>query len=71
MMTDEALEQHLRREARQQGLVLRKSRCRTPEAMEYGTYMPVDLHTNVIVAGGQWRGFGLSLADVRDCLGEL
>jgi hypothetical protein len=69
-MTDNLREQRLRREASRQGLALRKSRCRTPEAMEYGTYMLVDLHTNVLVAGGQWRGFGLSLDDVRDYQAE-
>jgi hypothetical protein len=51
-------------------LLLKKSRCRTPDAMEYGTYMLVDAATNVQVAGGNWRGFGLSFDDVEAWLAQ-
>jgi hypothetical protein len=44
-------ENRLRRMAERQGLLLRKSRRRDPRALDYGTYMLIDLHTNALVSG--------------------
>jgi hypothetical protein len=68
MTTEQIQEGRLRRAARRQGLVLAKSHCRTPEAMVYGTYMIVDMHTNAAVASDP-GGYGLSLDDVAEALG--
>jgi hypothetical protein len=44
-------ENRLRRMAERQGLLLRKSRRRDVRALDYGTYMLIDLHTNALVSG--------------------
>ena len=44
--TDSAQEARLRRLARRQG-TLRKSRCRTPEAIVYGQYWVIDADRNL------------------------
>lgn len=49
--TDKAIESRMRRIARNQGLLLRKSRCRNERAIEFGTYMLVDATSNFVVAG--------------------
>ena len=72
-----ARERRLRRAAARLDLVLEKSRCRTPEAPQWGTYGLV----RVEAPGGHWRsrllvagdinhGFGLSLDDVEAALAE-
>lgn len=33
--------------------------------MEYGTYMIVGADTTILLTGGPWRGFGLSLEEVQ------
>lgn len=44
-----ALDGILRAEARRQGMRLEKSRCRTPQAPQFGTYSLFDLSTNVLL----------------------
>lgn len=48
-MTDETRENRLRRQARARGWMLKKSRRRDPEAVDFGTYMLVDADTNALV----------------------
>ena len=61
--TDAAQEARLRRLARRQGFALMKSRCRTPEAIEYGRFWIIDPDRNWIVAGAP---AGWTLDDVED-----
>jgi hypothetical protein len=63
-------ESTLRARARRQGLVLRKSRTRTPQHIDYGTYSLVDPNGNWLVAGDQNTGFGLTLDDIEAALNE-
>jgi hypothetical protein len=63
-MTEEKIrENRLRRAASRQGLSLRKSRRRDPQALEYGRYWLIDPYMNAMVAGGQW---GYSLDDIEE-----
>lgn len=72
-MTDQkVLENKVRRMAARQGLRLMKSRRRDPNAWDYGTYMLVDLPTNIVVFA-DWsvgQGFGLDLDEVATFLLE-
>jgi hypothetical protein len=47
-----------------------KSRSRTSEHIDWQTYGLTDALSNVLVAGSQSTGFGLSLDDVERCLAE-
>lgn len=47
--TEKARENRLRRMAERQGLLLRKSRRRDPQALSYDTYWLVDVEMNVVV----------------------
>jgi hypothetical protein len=60
-------EQQLRRKAARQGLLLRKSYLRDPDATGYGTYMLLDANTNAVVYMDHWapNGYGLDLDDVQ------
>jgi hypothetical protein len=69
-MFEKSIENRLRRRARAQGLRLVRSRSRTPEHHEYGTYMLVDPHTNVVVAWGHPSGFGMTLEEIEQALME-
>lgn len=64
-----AYEARVRREAARQGLALRKSRCRTPMAIDYGAYWLVDPALNTIVAGDPSYG-GMDLDQVAAALKE-
>jgi len=61
-------EAHVRRKARRNGLVLRKSRTRNPEAIDYGLYHTVDPYNNVMVAGGYPFAFSLTLEEAEALL---
>jgi hypothetical protein len=61
--TDSTREARLLRRARMQGLILRKSRRRVREALDYGQYWLIEPNGNYIVAGGEW---GWSLDDIED-----
>ena len=65
-----AREDRLRRKARRQGYRLAKSRSRTSEHIDWQTYGIVDARSNVLVAGSQSTGFGLSLDEVEAFLSE-
>ena len=69
MHTTNCVESRLRQRARRQGLTLRKSRSRTPEHYDFGTYCLVDEH-NWLIAGDPNTGFGLTLDDVEQALNE-
>jgi hypothetical protein len=58
-------EARLRRLATRKGLRLMKSRSRTVEAAEYGTYMIVNRESNFVVASGFDSGYGLNLWQVE------
>lgn len=63
-----ATEARLRRAARTVGVLVRKSRCRTPAHPDFGGYMLVDADTNFVLDGGEPCAFGMSLADVEAAL---
>ena len=74
-MTDTMIDQNekvrenrLRRAAARQELALCKSRSRDVRAIGHGTYMLVDLATNVVVASGLQSGYGLTLDEVEATL---
>lgn len=67
-MDEKVREQRLRRMAKRQGLVLRRSRTRVERAADYGTYGLSD--GSVVVAGDLNTGFGLSLDEVEAALNE-
>ena len=67
-MSAKVRENRLRRMAARQGLSLVKSRRRDPRAINFGTYMLVDISTNAVVAGDHERGYGLTLDDVEKWL---
>ena len=57
-------ENRMRRAAHRQGLHLVKSRRRDPRAVDYNTYMLVDIATNGVVSCGLQSSYGLGLDDV-------
>ena len=61
-------EARIRRKARRNGLVLRKSRTRTPEALDFGLYHLVDPYYNVMIAGGYPFAFSLTLEEAEALL---
>ncbi len=63
-------EARVRRKARRAGLVLRKSRTRTPEAPDFGLYHLVDPYDNVMFAGGYPFAFSLTLEEAEALLDE-
>lgn len=67
-MEDKIRENRLRRMAERQGLALRKSRRRDPNALAYGLFMVIEPKANVIVAGSSEIGFSLDLDGVEDWL---
>ena len=60
-------EARARRKAKAQGLLLRKSRVRTPNVDDFGEYMIVDAYRNFVVRG---QRFDLTLEDVEGFLKE-
>jgi hypothetical protein len=64
-------EARLRRLAARNDLQLVKSRCRTPEAYEYGGYMLVDPFINAVVFGAYPLAFCLDLNDVEAWLNDV
>lgn len=69
-MSDNALENRLRRAASRQGLMLRKSRSRDPNAIDHGLYALIDVQTNGAVnpAIAQRWVCSWTLDDVQDYL---
>jgi hypothetical protein len=67
MDTEEKVrEARLRRMARRQGLDLRKSRRRDPQALDYGGYHLIDPGSDSLIFGKlAGRGFGASLDDIE------
>lgn len=65
-MSENALESRLRRKARSQGLTLTRSRCRTPEAPEYGRYFISDSTTQALLTSQ----FGITLDEADDWLAQ-
>jgi hypothetical protein len=64
---EKAREHRLRRLAARQGLILQRSRCRTPEAPEYGTYQLVS-ENGILEVYGLQSGFGLTLDEIEKTL---
>jgi len=64
-------ETQLRRVAAGMGLVVRKSRARDPERMDFGRYRVEDVKNDCVVAGRFPYGYTLSLDDVDEVLEEL
>jgi two-component sensor histidine kinase len=60
--SEKAQESRVRRMARSQDLILRKSRRRNWRAVDYGVYWVVDPYTNAIVGGGS-SGMNLDEAE--------
>jgi hypothetical protein len=67
-MTEKVRENRLRRKAARQGLMLKKSRRRDPDALDYGGYLLCDISTGLIVAGSTAYPYSLSLDDVEEIL---
>ena len=65
-MSNGSEEARLRRLAYRQGLVLRKSRRRIPEALDYGRFWLIDPHTNGLVTSES----GLDLTEVEEWLAD-
>lgn len=51
---DKVRENRLRRVAARRGLVLKRSKRRDPQALDYGAYWLVDAEGNYLVYGDQW-----------------
>lgn len=69
-MSEKVRENRLRRKAARQGLALRKSRSRTPEAPDYGTYCLVDESSNCFALADRNMGYGYDLDDIEKYLNE-
>ena len=65
--TDKSREQRARRQLRQQGYALRKSRVRNWNIDNLGGYMVIEANRNLIVAG---QRFDMSLDDVEHFIRE-
>jgi hypothetical protein len=61
-------ENRLRRAARSQDLILRKSRSRNPHALDYGGYMLLDLYRNFPVIGCSPYPYSADLDEIEDFL---
>ena len=72
-MSEIRCEAHLRRVAARQGLQLMKSHARDPRALGYATYQICDPILGVMYTGKEGRdsGYGLTLEDVAEQLGEV
>lgn len=64
--TDPAREARLRRVARGQDLVMRKSRRRNPALWDYGVYWLVDPYNNGLVSSE----YGMNLDEVEEFLAD-
>jgi hypothetical protein len=65
------LENQLRSRVRRLGFcVLRKSRCRNPDAFEYGRFRIVDRKRNCVVVGASPCAFSMTLDDVAEWLAQ-
>jgi hypothetical protein len=67
VMNNHAKEARLRREARRQGYMLKKSRRRNPEALDYGRFWLIDPYINGLVTSE----YGLDLDEVEEWLVEV
>lgn len=47
-------ENRLRRMAERRGLVLRKSKRRDPQAIDYGAYWLIDAESDFLIYGDEW-----------------
>jgi hypothetical protein len=64
-------ENRLRRMADRQGFVLRKSRRRDPQALDFGTYQLVDLDNDIVLGDGAvFSGFGCDLDEIEEWLNK-
>ena len=64
MTTDKTREARMRRLATRRGYILRKSRTRNPDAIDYGGYMLVTAERNLSVLGTAPFAFSASLDTV-------
>jgi hypothetical protein len=53
-VAEKVKENRLRRIAGRRGLILRKSRRRDPQAVDFGAYWLVDAESNFLIYGDQW-----------------
>ena len=67
MMSQKTREDRVRRVARRQGLVVRKSRRRDPRRADYRRYWLIDAERNLLVYGDQ---SGAELEDIEAYLGQ-
>lgn len=58
----------LRRAAARQGYKLSKSRARDPRAVDFGTYMLVDIEANAPSVYGLTSGYGLTVREIHIAL---
>lgn len=64
-------EARLRRLAERRETRLLKSRCRTPSHPEFGGYMLVTAHSNIVVDGSHPHAFSLNLDEVESLLAAV
>ena len=55
-------ENRVRRTAKRRGFILRRSRRRDPQALDYGRYWLIDPRLDGLALGGEW---GVELDDVE------
>jgi hypothetical protein len=66
MTQDEKIrENRLRRMAKRQGLALRKSRRRDPNALTFATYQIIEPRRNLLFLGSQNGGYGETLDSIE------
>lgn len=69
--TEKARELRLRRAAQRQGFAVARSRCRIPEAADFGMYAIADAHTNTWAAGIGPTGHSMTIDDVERWLTDV
>ena len=62
---EQRVEARLRRLAQRQDLVLRKSRRRDPDRMDFGTFWLVEPNRNLVMFGDEW---GATLDEIEEHL---
>ena len=70
MTEDKVRENRLRRMAERRGYILKRSRRRDPQAIDYGGYMLVEATRNFAVVGSDVYAFSATLDDIEQFFSE-
>ena len=68
--TEARLETRLHARAKRRSLMLRKCRCRNPDALGFGGFMLIDAETNGVVLGSYPYPYSATLEDIDASLRE-